>query len=80
MTFRKFLFSVHFTEPGYAITGSIAEPYPSTYSRLPSNPVLIVNATILTGTGERIENGSLLIADGRIKQMGQGSLKHRMPK
>ena len=37
--------------------------------------MLIVNATILTGTGERIENGSLLIAEGRIKQMGEGSLK-----
>ena len=37
--------------------------------------MLIVNATILTGTGERIENGSLLIADGRISQVSQGSLK-----
>jgi len=37
--------------------------------------VLIVNATILTGTGERIENGSLLIADGRISQLSAGSLK-----
>jgi len=37
--------------------------------------VLIVNATILTGTGERIENGSLLIADGRISQVSEGSLK-----
>jgi imidazolonepropionase-like amidohydrolase len=52
-----------------------AEPYPSTYTRLPSHPVLIVNATILTGTGERIENGSLLIADGRISQVSEGSLK-----
>jgi imidazolonepropionase-like amidohydrolase len=37
--------------------------------------VLIVNATILTGTGERIENGSLLIADGKIMQIGEGSLQ-----
>ena len=37
--------------------------------------MLIVNATILTGTGERIENGSLLIADGRISQVSEGSLK-----
>ena len=39
-----------------------AEPYASSYARMPYSPVLIVNATILTGTGERIENGSLLMA------------------
>jgi len=52
-----------------ARTSIASEPYPSTYSALPSGPVLIVNATILTGTGERIENGSLLISEGRIKQI-----------
>jgi imidazolonepropionase-like amidohydrolase len=35
--------------------------------------VLIVNATLLTGTGERIENGSLLITDGRIQQVASGN-------
>jgi imidazolonepropionase-like amidohydrolase len=50
-----------------------AEPYASSYQRLPSSPVLIVNATILTGTGERIENGSLLISEGRIEQVGDGT-------
>jgi imidazolonepropionase-like amidohydrolase len=48
---------------------SVAEPYPSTYAPLPSDPVLIVNATILTGTGERIDGGSLLISDGRIREV-----------
>jgi len=43
-----------------------AEPYPSTYTPMTSSPVLIVNATILTGTGERIDNGSLLLSNGRI--------------
>jgi imidazolonepropionase-like amidohydrolase len=47
-----------------------AEPFPSTYSRLPSGPVLIENATILTGTGERIENGRILLSDGKIAQVG----------
>jgi hypothetical protein len=46
-----------------------AEPYPSTYEPLPSVPTLIVNATILTGTGERIDNGSLLLARGRVEQV-----------
>lgn len=52
-----------------------AEPYASTYTPLPSGPLLIVNATILTGTGERIDNGSLLMADGRIQQIGDGSIE-----
>jgi imidazolonepropionase-like amidohydrolase len=46
-----------------------AEPYPSTYQPLPSTPVLIVNATILTGDGRRIDNGSLLMSGGRIEQV-----------
>ncbi len=48
---------------------SMAEPYASTYTPLPSDPVLIVNATILTGTGERIEGGSLLMSEGVIREI-----------
>ena len=46
---------------------AVGEPYPSTYEPLPSGPVLIVNATLLTGTGTRLDNASMLIADGRIQ-------------
>jgi imidazolonepropionase-like amidohydrolase len=49
-----------------------AEAFPSTYSPLPSEATLITNATILTGTGERLENASLLIADGKIVFVGEG--------
>jgi imidazolonepropionase-like amidohydrolase len=51
-----------------------AEAYPSTYNPLPSNPTLITNATILTGTGERLDDASLLIADGKIAFVGQGDV------
>jgi imidazolonepropionase-like amidohydrolase len=51
----------------------LADPFPSTYSPLPSGPVLIVNATILTGAGDRIENGSLLISGGKIEQVSGDS-------
>jgi imidazolonepropionase-like amidohydrolase len=47
------------------------EPYPSTYRPLPAGPILIVNATLLTGTGQRIEGGSLLLERGRISQVGE---------
>jgi imidazolonepropionase-like amidohydrolase len=50
-----------------------AEPYPSTYSPLPSGPTLITHATILTGTGERLDNASLLITGGKIAFVGDGN-------
>jgi imidazolonepropionase-like amidohydrolase len=56
----------------FAVSNLWAESYPSTYSPLPSEPTLITNATILTGTGERLDNASLLISDGKIAFVGQG--------
>ncbi|GJL92489.1 amidohydrolase [Hyphococcus sp.] len=46
------------------------DPYPSTYKPYPGETVLLTGATVLTGTGERIENGSVLIADGKISAVG----------
>ena len=51
-------------------TAVAAEPYASTYERIPSDPVVIENATVLTGTGERLDNAFVLIADGRIQAVG----------
>ena len=44
-----------------------ADPYPSTYQPLPSRPLLIRNATILTGTGERLDKASVLMVNGIIE-------------
>jgi imidazolonepropionase-like amidohydrolase len=49
-----------------------AEAYASTYSPLPSQATLITNATILTGTGERLDDASLLMEDGKITFVGEG--------
>jgi len=46
--------------------------YASTYAPLPSTPVLITNATILTAVGDRIEGGSILLRDGKIAAVGRG--------
>ena len=46
------------------------DPYPSTYMRYPGAPTLIRGATILDGEGGRIENGSLLFADGKVQAIG----------
>lgn len=51
-----------------------AEVYPSTYSPLPSSPTLITHATILTGTGERLDDASLLISGGKIVFVGEGKI------
>jgi len=45
-------------------------PYPSTYRAIASNPVLIRNATVLTGTGERLDGADVLMVDGKISAVG----------
>ena len=48
------------------------DPYPSTYRPLPSEPVLLRNATVLTGTGHRLDGTDVLMLDGKIAQVGAG--------
>lgn len=45
-------------------------PYPSTYEPFPSVTIMIENATILTGTGDQLENASVLMAKGKIVAVG----------
>src|SRR5690606_39018972 len=48
------------------------DPYASTYEAVAAAPVLIRGATVLTGTGERLEGADVLMQDGRISAVGQG--------
>jgi imidazolonepropionase-like amidohydrolase len=49
-----------------------SEPFPSTY-QVPANPPLLIQgATVLTGTGERLEETDVLIANGRVQAVGRG--------
>jgi imidazolonepropionase-like amidohydrolase len=58
--------------PATAPAGPAAPlPYASTYHVVPSPPVLIRNATVLTAAGDRIEGGSVLLRDGRIAGVGK---------
>jgi imidazolonepropionase-like amidohydrolase len=50
---------------------ALANPYPSTYKPQPGPPTLIRGATVLTGTGERLETTDVLIADGRLQAVGR---------
>ncbi|PJJ96753.1 amidohydrolase [Lysobacteraceae bacterium NML91-0213] len=48
------------------------DPYPSTYAPIASPPVLIRGATVLTGTGERLDGADVLLVGGRIEAVGTG--------
>ena len=50
----------------------IQDPYPSTYRAIASPPVLISGATVLTGSGERIDNADVLLQGGKIAAVGSG--------
>ena len=61
----------HATEAGPASSPSTRAPYGSTYEAPSSPPTLIRSATVLTGTGTRLDNTDVLIENGRIKAVGQ---------
>ncbi|HEY2824799.1 MAG TPA: hypothetical protein VGI83_04570, partial [Gemmatimonadales bacterium] len=48
-----------------------ADPFPSTYQRIPSAPFVIKNVNILTAAGPMIRNGAISVADGKIVAVGQ---------
>ena len=52
-------------------TSDKAPAFGSTYVPQPSETTLITNARIIDGTGQEIENGSVLITDGKITAIGQ---------
>jgi len=47
-----------------------ADPYPSTYRPYAGVPTAISGATVFDGEGGRIENGTLVMVDGRIQAVG----------
>jgi imidazolonepropionase-like amidohydrolase len=46
------------------------DPYPSTYAPYPSVPTAIRNATVFDGQGGRIDNGTVIMANGSIQAVG----------
>jgi imidazolonepropionase-like amidohydrolase len=53
-------------------------PYPSTYQSLPASSILLKNATILTGTGKRLNNADILLANGKVVQVGHDLLGEKI--
>jgi imidazolonepropionase-like amidohydrolase len=59
--------------PASAVRPSFTDdPYPSTYQRLASQPVLVSGAIVLDGNGRRLDGADVLMADGRIVAVGTG--------
>ena len=46
------------------------DPYPSTYVRYPGVPTVIRHATVFTGDGQQINDGTVVFADGLIQAVG----------
>ena len=51
-------------------TAGSTEPYPSTYTVPASPPTLVRHATVLTGTGTRLDDADVLIVNGKIQSVG----------
>src|SRR5579875_301375 len=46
------------------------DPYPSTYHRYPGVLTAITGGTVYDGEGGRIENGTVILADGVVQAIG----------
>jgi imidazolonepropionase-like amidohydrolase len=53
-----------------AVSVPNSDPFPSTYTRLPSGPVVIRNVNLMTAAGPTITNGMISISDGKIVAVG----------
>ena len=52
------------------VAGIDTNPFPSTYKVIESKPIVITNVTILDGLGGKIEEGEILLEDGKIEEFG----------
>jgi imidazolonepropionase-like amidohydrolase len=50
----------------------LQEGFPSTYRPLPRSETLITHATILDGAGHRIDDGDVLMNQGKVEAIGRG--------
>jgi imidazolonepropionase-like amidohydrolase len=50
------------------------DPYPSTYRAYPGTATALVGATVFDGAGGRIENGTVLLAEGKVVAVGGADL------
>ena len=49
-----------------------ADAFPSTYKAMPSRPTAVVGAHVFDGAGRELENGVVLVKDGKVEAVGAG--------
>ncbi|KEO96489.1 amidohydrolase [Erythrobacter litoralis] len=59
---------------GYAAKTEAEAPFASTYAPYPGIPTALVGAVVYDGAGGRIENGTVLLRDGKVVAVGDASL------
>jgi imidazolonepropionase-like amidohydrolase len=57
-------------KPATQSAAGTGEAYASRYQPLPAESTLLRGATVLTGTGERLDNADVLLANGKIAAVG----------
>lgn len=58
--------------PKATVIGDTTDAYASRYAPMSSVRTLLRGATVLTGTGERLDNADVLMQDGKIESVGRG--------
>lgn len=48
-----------------------SNPFPSTYTPIEGQPTVITNVTVIDGIGNKIDNGMVYFADGKIQAVGK---------
>ncbi|RPE75889.1 amidohydrolase [Vulcaniibacterium tengchongense] len=64
--------AAHAADAAKAPSRFVQDPYPSTYRPVAAGPVLLRNATVLTGTGQRLDRADVLLQDGKVAAVGAG--------
>ncbi|MET0551273.1 MAG: amidohydrolase [Xanthomonas sp.] len=72
MRTRAFVLAATLASLAPAAGAADASPFASTYVAMPSQPTLIRNATVLDGTGRKLEHADVLLRDGKIAAVGPG--------
>src|SRR5690242_15294877 len=62
--------SAQVVPPAPTSSGKSTELYPSTYTVPATPPTLIRHATVLTGTGTRLDEADVLVVNGKIQSVG----------
>ncbi|MBW8809939.1 MAG: amidohydrolase, partial [Lysobacter sp.] len=62
--------AVQAATPAPAPSRYTQDPYPSTYKPLAGGAVLLQHATVLTGTGQRLDNADVLLQGGKVVAVG----------